>query len=494
MERSGRSGSLRATCFEPATGQTSARFSVKHSFAPAAVALSLWCGAFAAGCAKDRAQQVSDELLYPPKGPDYSCAPEETQLALTDTTLLGVDAETLLSGVLPLETQPLFWVGYDSYFPASYLPGVSTSSVTLEVSARDGEPVVQLVRLESCGELSTVSVPVHVALKSADGALAEELDTALIFSSGSTAALAAFVPAANLVGRFAFTSATQLDGWDFKGLSLGISVWPGGSRGHIAPELYRRGSDVEPDPLPGALTGYVDSLAPAIPDHWNLLAVWPRREACLGAVYDAHDRLAGWSLEQAAQELTSQGAGRLVESDGTSTPIHFTVEPLAGLVCAQADLRVTRDVGFRARGRLKADAGGSASALEQLDASETFVLSASAAIDGEKIQRLHWDRIRSFIPTGQTRVDFVAATGLERAAAPADQLLLWSWEGTSTRSDAGDWATTGQFSVQSAHEVDAKICQAMQEPPPGTRPPPPSCMSFPSAQIDGTLISAVLAR
>lgn len=460
-------------------------------------ALALLCiGAFGLGCAAERGGKTSsDDRPYPvdaAPGIDR-CAVEPQQLALTDTTQFGVDSATLLSDVLPLGTQPLFWVGYN-VFPASYTPGESTSSVSFEISARDEEPVLQVSVPQGCFiSTASVSVPVHVALNSADGALAEEFDSRLMFGSRNTARLGAFIPARDLAGQFAFTSGIDRELWDFKGLSLGTEVWPGGSRGHVAPEIFQRGSDVEPEPEARARTGYVDSLTPSIPSDWDLLAVWPRREACLGHVYDAQDRLAGWSLDQAAQEFSSRGAGRLLTADGSSTPIEFTLEPLAGLICAEEDLLYSPEARFRVRGRLKAQPGGTGSALDQLDANQTFQLTAHDAGDDQGIDAFQWDRIRSFIPTGETRQDFVLETHLEPATTDLDQLFLWSWQGKSTRDGAGGWSTTGKFLVQTAHEAEAKICQGQQQPPSGAPLPPPSCMSYPSASIDSTLISADLA-
>jgi hypothetical protein len=206
------------------------------------------------------------------------------------------------------------------------------------------------------------------------------------------------------------------------------------------------------------------------------LAVWSRREACAaGAVYDAAEQPSGWSAQQAARELRSHGTGTLVTADG-STPSRFTIEPPTGLVCLEGDPQYSPELSFEVTGRLEAVASDAPAPLEHLDASARFLLRVRSAPDGA-LQRLRWEPHASF-GSSQPLSDFTATTGLELKTVSAEPLFVWSWQGASTRGDAGSWTTTGQFLVRAAHEEEGKICQGMFEPPPGTRPPSRSARPF----------------
>jgi hypothetical protein len=470
--------------------------SFRHAIASSTAALC--CMGLSTGCAPDRTQASAAELGVGKVGPPDPCPPpEDVPRAMDETTGLGVSAYELLDRVLPLDAQPLFWVAYDSVLPASYLPGVSATSVSLQVQPRLTEPVMEHVFApdgpDPICRASRVDVPVSLWLKTADGALDEHLDGVLKFFAPMAAGLSAFVPADMLAGSFSLMPTAELAPWELMGLALGISVWPGGSRGSIAPEFRERGSSRLPDPgQPGARDVTGDGATPALPRHWDLLAVWPRREACAsGTAYALQDQLGGWSPRELMSDVTTQASGALQTAEG-STRVHFALEAPTELTCIDWLVQRPSELRWLVPGRLTADATAPASALQHLDASSTFELAGHVSQAGTGIQSLSWQRPQGPFVVGQSQQQFAAATGLGLNASDPDQQFVWSWNGNSTRGATADWMTTGQFTVQSAREQEGKICQATTLPPRGTPAPAPSCTTFPFSELGDTVLSAEL--
>lgn len=427
-----------------------------------------------------------------------TCSPtDDSQLEPNALTVLGVDASQLLAEVLPIAEQPLHWVRYDYIISPAYLPGVSTTSVTLEFTQIDTLPIVQHT-LSSVPddpryycELSAVDVPVRLHLRSADGALDEQVDSALEFSGRGVAALAAFIPAAELMGSFAFPLGEDLVEGEFQGLSLGVSLWPGGSRGHVAPEFQsERFRSLRRIPWPpGARSEVASGATPTLLERREFVAVWPRQEVCEGVVYDAADRFLGWSPAQVARDLSQHAVGTLTSAQG-STPVHFSLEPPSGLLCVQGNTPGWPESSFLVQGRLRADAGAVGSALEQLDVSSTFQLVASGPHAASGPQRLQWGRLSFGV---QSAAEFAVATGLQPSTDEPQPQFVWFWQGTSTRGGNGTWQTSAEFLVQSAREEAGMVCPGAFDPARGMSPPGP-CQTVYSIRLGADVIRASLAQ
>lgn len=466
-----------------------------------ALAVPCACSVLALGCTST-AQKDDSEWFQKGPPPNPCATPEDTSLGLEEPTALGASATELVGALLPIDTKPLFWVPYNDYFKAAFVPGVSETRVTLGLSLREGEAAVEHdfapvpgTADPSCGA-SKLEVPVSITLKTEDGALDEQMDATLEFFSPITAGLSVFLPVAGIAGSFAVTGGVSAD-LEFLGLYLGISLWHGGSRGSLAPEFGERGSSRAPEPgSAGAQPVPNESLTPGVPQHWFLFGVWPHHEGCQGSVYDLDEQLAGWSPSGAVQAVTSSGAGALRTADA-STPVHFTLEPPSGLVCVHWNERQPADFGLRMPGRLKADAAAPESVLQPLDAVSDFDLTGHVSeLDGA-LDSVEWRRPRQIYPVAESQPDFIADTGLHLAAADTEQQFLWSWQGSSTRASSGDWSTTATFTVQSARAKQTQECESMVLPPPGTpqtATAAPMCTTIDFSELGDTVVGAKFER
>jgi len=426
----------------------------------------------------------------PPPGP---CDPEESVLALDAATAFGASGAELLARLDLGAPSPLFWVPRTASPAVTFSPGPGETSLTLEVTARADDAqspgVTQtLWRPQSVGAAcpdDSLVLPVLVSLRSADGALDEQVEGVLNFSSASTAHLEAALysprpgpttePSNALAGTFAYTQiGAPGEHWQAVGLTVSADFWPGGSRGALLPSFARVTGDQTPappptsTPAPSTPTAGSGILAPTLPTGWGSVAVWPRREACdgegrgLAAAYAASDPIIGRSLADVVSEQNALSSLELA-SGPARTPVSFTLEVPTGLQC----VRVTgRSMTFDVRATLRAAAGtgeGAAlvaaeSPLSHLAASSIFELTATSARDGSGLEALHW--VRRDVVWAESRASFETATGIALGAADQYQQVWWSWHGSETRESAGaPWASQGELAV---HSLNAQQSDAIE--------------------------------
>jgi hypothetical protein len=392
--------------------------------------------------------------------PPSPCTTEQTDLGAEDATAFGASAVELLARVAPTATSPFFWVPYDALDVGGFAPGPGQTSLTLQIALRAGESVQQLIStplpntsVEACPP-TTVTVPVHVELSTADGALAASFDAPLAFGAAGAASLLSDVGTESLTGGLSFNQVGEgASDWEFLGLTLNLQLWPGGSRGNILPKLSRRGPPQPPPNSSLPMNGPSDHFAvpvAAVPDHWSSIAVWPRRETCtsVGSAFAATDPIIGSSVVDAVAAFNARAARTLEASDG-QVPVRFTLDAPSGLVCAD----VTRSgLKFRVPGHLDAVSSEASSALGQLAIRANYDLIAQTNLDGTAFDLLRW----TGVGVGEARAELIANTGLG-ADFPAEyEQFWWTWYGTDTRDPATSaWSTQGKLSVSSLNPQQA---------------------------------------
>jgi hypothetical protein len=426
-----------------------------------------------------------------PELPPGPCDPDETVVALDAPTAFGASAAELLARLDLGAPSPLFWV--PPAWPAvTFSPGPSETSLTLEVTARaedEQSPGVTqtLWRPQFAGAVcpdDSLGLHILVSLRSSDGALDEQVDGVLNFSSASTAHLEAALyrrlPGPlemdfALAGTFAYTQiGAPGEHWQAGDLTVSADFWPGGSRGALRPSFNVVG-DAAPAPppsptaAPSTPTAGSGILAPTVPTDWGSVAVWPRREACdgdgrgLAAAYAPSDHIIGRSLADVVSEQNARSSLELA-SGPALTPVSFTLETPMGLQC----VRVTgRSMTFDVRATLRAAPGeGTAlvaveSPLSQLAASSIFELTATSARDGSGLEALHW--VRRDVVWPQSRASFETATGIALGAADQYEQVWWSWHGTETRENTtAPWTSQGELAVHSLNAEQSAAIERQQ--------------------------------
>jgi hypothetical protein len=427
-----------------------------------ALAVALGCDADADGAPPPVGGQSGDdgsevEIPVGPQTPPPECEEEESVLDDQATSLLGATTGALLEGLRVGGSAPLFWVPFDGVPGTSFVPGPGQSEITLGLERDADEAVVQHTWLPANADAScpapVLRVPVQLTLRSADGALDARVAAALTFTSARTAELSAQIAAEQLGGTFAVPQiGPPGQAWELRGLGVYVTLWPGGSSGGIGPLLVRTDQVSPPwDAWGGPGAGPPRSSVPFLPEHYNAVAVWPRREICndgTGSIpVDANDPVNGWSPVEVASELRARSpwSVRLGED---SVAIAVEIETPMGLVCATRGPRLDVDV----RATLGAEDAPAGSALERFAATTTLRISALAALDGSGLAELGWSRRDVY--AGIARADFAEQTGLALEELAEYRDIWWSWHGRSTR--AGEtWSARGALLVSGLDAVEA---------------------------------------
>jgi hypothetical protein len=445
------------------------------------------------GCVRDPGpsqtggQSRDGSDLSPGKGaPPVLCGREDSPFALDVATPFGASALELVSNVAPANESPLFWVPFDGIPGATFTPGPGETSITLAIEPRTGELATlasYLPRLDGAlCEDDKLHVPVHVTLRSADGALDTSIDAELLFTSATTAELLTGFALDALDGSFAFGSLGEPElGYVATGLVLEAQLWPGGSRGQLVPSLDVRRPVPPPNPS-GYLEGVVGPAipsppappttgviqAPAISEHWQALAVWPRLDTCTGDcrgeayAYEHSDRVIGSSLTDIVEAINALGPFTVALGDQTASLL-FQAETPTNLRCAAPKPFGTevasRSLSFDVQATLRAeDAAGSA--LAQLDTPSIFEITATSAADG-MLAELRWSRRDRAV--GQSRSAFEQATGLTFDAPAEYDQLFWSWDVSATRADAmAPWSPRGALVVTSLNSEQTAESASVQ--------------------------------
>jgi hypothetical protein len=330
-------------------------------------------------------------------------------------------------------------------------------------------------------------VPVHVTLRSADGALDTSTDAELLFTSATTAELQIGFELDALDGSFAFGSlGDPALGYVATGLVLEAQLWPGGSRGELLPGLDERRP--VPPPNPG---GYVEGVvspaippppapptagvitAPGISEHWQAVAVWPRLDTCTGDsrgnayAYEPGDRVIGISLTDIVEAINARGPFTVSLGDQTASLL-FEAEAPTSLRCAApmpyGTVVASRSLTFDVQATLSAE-NAAGSALAQLATTSIFEVTAVSAADGT-LAELRW--LRRDLAVGQSRSAFEEATGLTLDVPAESEQLLWSWHVSATRADATEpWPRRGALvvtSLNSRQTAELASAQAQGDP------------------------------
>ncbi|HKO93223.1 MAG TPA: hypothetical protein VJU61_18835 [Polyangiaceae bacterium] len=449
----------------------------------------------ALGCARDPVEpppaggQSGDDGDILPPGPDVidpgvplppaePCDPEEASLALDAPTAFGGSALELLARLEPGAPSPLFWVPRSAEPATTFSPGPGEASLTFEIAARTNSGATATQTLwqpqftgAACRD-DNLRVPVQVRLSTSDGALDEQFDGVLDFTSASTAHLDAELVPDALTGSFAFSAiGAPGETWHAERLTVSADFWPGGSRGALFPSFtVERDSSATATPPPTSAAPSTPNagdgiLTPTTPTGWSSVAVWPRREACdsegrgVAAAYAASDHIIGRSLADVVSEQNARSAIELTSARAL-TPVSFTLEAPTGLQCVRAS---GRSMTFDVRATLRAASGDAAtttpaSALSNLAASSIFELTATSARDGSGIEALRW--VRRDVVWAQDRAAFETATGIALDAAEQYRQVWWSWHGTETRASAtAPWSSLGELAV---HSLNAQQSAALE--------------------------------
>jgi hypothetical protein len=425
----------------------------------------------------------------------------QTPLALDETTPFGASALALVSNVAPASESPMFWVPYSDIADVTFTPGPGETSIALGIEARSGETATLTTsrpRFENAECFDSVRVPVHVSLKSADGALDVRADTDLLLTSATSAEILTGIEMDALGGSFAFERlGDPARHYTARGLALEAQLWPGGSRGTLYPTIDQPGPDdpnfVPPTPPPspnGELEGAPGPTipppastpstptpgnigTPAIPDGWREVAVWPRRELCLGSgrgsdyPYAPDDRVIGSSMNEIVAALNAQGPYTVSLDDQTASLV-FEAEAPSALRCAapqpNGTVFASRSLIFDVRASLRAEDADD-SALAELDTTSIFEITATSAADGT-LAELRWSR--RDLAYGQSRSAFEAATGIALDAPAEYEQLWWSWHASDTRDAGETWSPRGALVVSSLNsEQAAEIARIQAQGGPG---------------------------
>jgi hypothetical protein len=461
------------------------------------------CLLAAPGCGEEDEQRRPPlDWVERPGLPPHDCTPAQSStLTLSEQTTFGENALDMLGAVLPAgDMIPFFWVGYDDLdAPVSYSPGVSETLLRLSIAPREDAVVQQSITppTDDPCEKSHIEFPVHVALETADGALAETFDSDVSFEQRDVASLYVELRPDAIRGGLALEPTGALAaGWQLRKLGIGVSLWRGGTSGAVDPSF------VKPAPTPETATPPLrtgpqasersrEGLAegPGIPLHWSSLAVWPRRERCAeGLAVDADERRFGWSPRDALAALAERASLSLVTEAG-ATPVRATFEEPPGLVC-MAEGAGEGQMGFSVPGRLAAESATAGSPLEQLALSSSFRVSAKSAVDDSGITDLNWERWVPDVTTiAENREAFAASTGLALDAADHYQLFWWTSSAEQHRTAPSDpWQGSGEVLVFGADGFrEISVGTGAFE---GETPPPP--MTFRTLEGD-TLLHASFA-
>jgi hypothetical protein len=413
----------------------------------------------------------------PPGIPELPCDPDNDELSLDAGSAFGGSAIELLAALAPERDLPLLWSQVAMPAGTSFTPSAAQTTLELRFSARTGASVQQQLWQPRSAEAvcpdDTLRVPVSVSLRSSDGAFAEQLDSELEFTSGSSARLRAQLPA-RLNGSFAFDQVgAPGEGWQLSGFVLILDLWPGGSRGEINPDFSRVQTGPATPPSEPSTTPMLTSQGaapptPTVPSRTSAIAVWPRRETCAfaggGIAASATDRVIGSSIVDVVNDLNSRSDWTLA-SAGQATPVQFTLTAPTGLSCLNIEGRTLR---FDAVARLRAGTAPG-SALEHLDATSTFALTVRGTRDGAGLESVQW--VRRDMVYAQDRAAFEAATGLALAAPAEYRQIWWSWHGMATHAQASDpWSGRAELVVSSpnaAQTAEFERVQAQGGPGPG---------------------------
>lgn len=407
---------------------------------------------------------MPDVSKAPPPDPWDDCVPTElSTLEASEQTAFGESGLDMLGAVLPADTMiPFFWVGYDDLDAAvGYFPGVSETRLQLSIGLREGAVVRQSFAPPTgtpC-EASRVEVPVHVAVDTADGALAEVFDADVSFEQRDVASLSVELAPDALRGSLALEPTGALAaGWQLQKLVIHVSLWRGGTSGELTPRF------VEPAPTPETAapplrTGPEASArsreglgdGPGIPLHWGSLAVWPRRERCAqGPAIGVDERRFGWSPRDALAALAARATFSLGTEAG-DTPVRAELEEPQGLLCIGPGAGAGQ-MSFIAPGRLTADGAAPGSPLEGIDLRSAFQLSVEPADDGSGISEIVWQRWAPDVTSiAENREAFAASTGLALEAADHYQLFWWTSSIEQSRgAPSAAWQGSGEVVVYGA--------------------------------------------
>jgi hypothetical protein len=393
--------------------------------------------------------------------PENPCESETLTLGANDATVFGANVPELIEHLELGSDTPLFWVAFDAVAPTTFEPGPGQTSLALAITLRAGESAEQVTLTPKvAGAVCApdfVSVPVQVALTTADGALDERFDGTLAFSNANVARLTGRLPANELAGTFSFGPiGAPSQGWQMQALDLDVDLWPGGSRGSLSPLLTQLGPPSPPSAptAPASAIPSAAAAAPLVPDHWSSVAVWPRREVCNdgrgGVPVDASDRVIGVSPLDTIEALVREEPWVLASDDGTA-PVRVTLTAPSGVLCVSTNGAALE---FDVPATLRAEGATAGSALENLDASTILRVGGRAAADGSGLVELRW--ARRDVVFEQTRDAFEATTGVLLDAPEEYRDIWWSWHGLETRAGSeAPWDVRATFTVSSLNAQQA---------------------------------------
>lgn len=406
-----------------------------------------------------------------------------------EETVFGTTPEQLVRG-LAQPVVPFHWVTYEtSEVTASHSPGPGSSSLTMSFTVRsetgdlfEDEAITETTVISEgsspqCPEQFVV-VPVWVELRTEDGALDARVKGQLTFYTPNVATLRArFAPEA-LGGTFELTELLARNPaytWSVSSYELTATVWKGGSKGTLSPELSATtGSGTDSNstvsPSPSTAPEPAQDRGVFVPERWAVVGVWPRLEHCApGMAVSLDDPLIGRSARDVLDALsqradfplkvrmpTSSEPQRLdlrltttLSSDlvcVTSSPQSSTLEIAVGAHLsaqnANADVNLDTDVRLTVTGY-----------VDPLDANAT-------------LNRVHFSRTLSDASRPQERAAFETSTGVRLTNAPAEYTQIWwTWFG-AVSSDAS--ARHAAFVVSAPNaEQSAIVAQQIAAGGPG---------------------------
>lgn len=298
-------------------------------FFPTAMAVAL-----VAGCGGGQTGDLSggnDKNGRSTNGGESQCQDQLDEISLDDSSALGFGAR----GVLAFAEQSFHVdLGWQALDHVEYSPAASQTSLTLSVSSLDKAWLVHSVpsqsNSEQAGSLLGVICPadrlrvaVHVALESADGALAESFDGALDAGSPAVATLSQPIDLKKVAGSFAITNVTPLD-------AVGS--------GSASVENVRFDAVLIPGGIAGALTGMLSSKNSQVASGSSLtFARFPNDTRCSGVAgsigtgvpVSADNAALGQTGMAALSQVNARGALPMAWDDGANSELTLELSELS---------------------------------------------------------------------------------------------------------------------------------------------------------------------
>lgn len=161
---------------------------------------------------------------------DDGCVFSLSELARQERSPLGFSAEQVLEFAEGEQQATFSWLSASDF---RYGPESGEGQVTLRTTAAGSAQFARVAATHSAAHCDDhLSVPVHVALTTAGGALDESFTAKLLATTSDQATLAKAVPASELGGLLAFDPET-LGGKRFVRLEIDLRLRPEGSAGAV---------------------------------------------------------------------------------------------------------------------------------------------------------------------------------------------------------------------------------------------------------------------